>query len=146
MYASTLLSVFLPLLAVVTASPAPPPTILKVTYDNTFDNPTGSLNGVACSNGKNGLVTRGFTDFKSLPSFPFIGGAQAVAGWNSTNCGTCWALTFNGRTINVLAIDTAGHGFNIAQEALDELTGGKAVQLGFVNAAVIQVPSSQCGL
>ncbi|GJJ10903.1 hypothetical protein Clacol_005131 [Clathrus columnatus] len=144
MYASALLSVFLPLL-VVTASPSARTTTLKVTYDNTYDNPTGSLNTVACSNGKNGLVTKGFTDFQSLPSFPYIGGAQAVASWNSTNCGTCWGLTYNGKTINVLAIDTAANGFNIAQEALDALTDNQAVQLGFVEATVVEVDPHKCG-
>lgn len=72
----------------------------STTFDNTYDNGNESLNNVACSNGVNGLVTKGFTTFNSLPSFPFIGGAQVVTGWNSTNCGTCWALTYNGVTIN----------------------------------------------
>jgi hypothetical protein len=72
----------------------------SATYDNTYDNPYGSLNGVACSNGENGLLTKGFTTFGSLPSFPYIGGAQAVTGWNSPQCGSCWALTYQGKTIN----------------------------------------------
>ncbi|KIJ30435.1 hypothetical protein M422DRAFT_187205 [Sphaerobolus stellatus SS14] len=116
------------------------------TYDNYYDNPLNSLNGVACSNGANGLVTKGFTTFNTLPSFPHIGGAQAVESWNSTNCGTCWALTFGSKTINVLAVDHAANGFNIAQTALDELTGGKAVQIGRVDITAKQVPESQCGL
>ena len=69
------------------------------TYDNTYDNGTNSLAIVACSNGENGLLTKGFTTFDSLPNFPYIGGAPAVAGWNSPNCGTCWALTYKGKTI-----------------------------------------------
>jgi len=70
------------------------------TYDNTYDNGKNSLSIVACSNGQYGLLTKGFTTFNSLPSFPFIGGAQAVTGWNSPNCGSCWALTYKGKTIN----------------------------------------------
>jgi hypothetical protein len=74
--------------------------VVTVSYDNTYDASGGSLSTVACSDGANGLLTKGFTTFGSLPSFPNIGGAAAVPGWNSTNCGTCWALSFNNVTIN----------------------------------------------
>ncbi|TDL22980.1 immunomodulatory protein [Rickenella mellea] len=107
----------------------------QVTYDNTYDAPRGSLSTVACSNGANGLLTKGFTTFGSLPKFPFIGGAQAVVSWNSPNCGSCWNLTYQGTTISVLAIDHAGSGFNIAQRAMDTLTHGQAVDLGVVQVA-----------
>lgn len=119
-------------------------------YDNTYDNASGSLSTVACSDGPNGLETRGFTTFGSLPSFPHIGAAAAVAGWNSPNCGTCWQLTYTSggttRSINVLAVDHAGSGFNVAQAAMDELTGGQAVFLGRINVTSKQVASSVCGL
>jgi len=71
-----------------------------VSFDNVYDNPAGDLNTVTCSTGSNGLVTKGFKTFGSLPTFPNIGGAAAVTGFNSAGCGTCWALTFNGTTIN----------------------------------------------
>ncbi|KIJ35438.1 hypothetical protein M422DRAFT_180833 [Sphaerobolus stellatus SS14] len=127
------------------AAPPSAPFTTTVTYDNTYDSPTGSLNSVACSNGANGLVTKGFTTFDSLPNFPFIGGAHAVASWNSTNCGSCWSLTYSGNTIYVTAIDTAAVGFNIAQEALDKLTDGQAVRVGKFNVTAVQVPASNCG-
>ncbi|KAJ8519987.1 hypothetical protein ONZ45_g3125 [Pleurotus djamor] len=106
----------------------------SVTYDQTYDNPQGSLNTVACSNGPNGLLTRGYTNFKSLPNFPNIGGASAVTGWNSENCGTCWELTFtNGqgvkKTINVLAVDYAANGFNIGLTAMNNLTSDHGVDM-----------------
>jgi hypothetical protein len=119
-----------------------------VTYDNTYDNPDGSLNGVACSNGKNGLETRfGWTKFSQVPNFPFIGGGNPVAGWNSTNCGSCWDLTFpgTGKTISVTLVDTA-FGFNIAQEALDALTNGQAVEKGSFNVTATQANPSKCKL
>lgn len=52
----------------------------------------------------------GFTDFASLPNFPFIGAAGAIEGFNSVNCGTCWELTFvNSRgaskSINILGVN-----------------------------------------
>lgn len=118
----------------------------QVSYDETYDSSSTSLDIVSCSDGTNGLETKGFTTFGSLPKFPFIGGAQAVAGWNSPNCGTCWSLTYNGTTINVLAIDHAASGFNIAKAALDKLTNGHGVEFGVVQATATQVASSACGL
>ncbi|KIJ47428.1 hypothetical protein M422DRAFT_74810 [Sphaerobolus stellatus SS14] len=117
-----------------------------VSFDNTYDNAQGDLNTVSCSTGSNGLVTKGFSTFSSLPSFPRIGGADVIEGFNSANCGTCWSLEFNGNSINVLAIDHTASGFNIAQAALDQLTGGQAVQLGRITATATEVDPSQCGL
>jgi Cerato-platanin len=137
----------------------------SATYDNTYDNPYGSLNVVACSNGENGLLTKGLATFGSLPSFPYIGGAQAVTGWDSPECGSCSALTYQGNTFNgedlsaslyprklfrlsskVLAIDMAATGLNIAQKALDELTNNQAVALGRVDVTAYEVAASYCGL
>jgi len=56
---------------------------LTVSYDTAYDNPMGSLSTVACSEGSNGMSTRGFTNFGSLPKFPHIGGAPTITGWNS---------------------------------------------------------------
>ena len=123
----------------------PTPSPLRATFDLTFDNKAGSLNGVACSNGENGLAAR-FPTFGDLPSFPFIGGAFDVA-WNSPNCGACWALTnrANGVTINITAVDTAGAGFNIAKEAFDKLAGAQS-GLGAVDVVANKVSPSVCGL
>ncbi|KAI0263762.1 Cerato-platanin [Gloeopeniophorella convolvens] len=117
-----------------------------VRFDQTYDNASGSLATVACSDGANGLLTKGFTTFGSLPSFPNIGAAQAVGGFNSAACGTCWQLTFNGKSIFVTAIDHAGDGFNIALEAMNTLTNGQAEFLGVVNVTSKQVAASNCGL
>ncbi|KIJ24250.1 hypothetical protein M422DRAFT_56470 [Sphaerobolus stellatus SS14] len=95
------------------------PQLLR--YDPVYDNANGDLHTVACSDGPNGLLTKGFTTFGSLPNFAYIGGAPAVEGWNSASCGTCWTLTFNGKTINVLAIYHSAPGFNIALSSLNEL-------------------------
>ncbi|KAG5650738.1 hypothetical protein H0H81_011222 [Sphagnurus paluster] len=129
------------------------PAALAVTlsYDSTYDNSGGSLATVACSDGPNGLLTAGYTTFGSLPSFPYIGGAAAVSGWNSPNCGTCWQLTYTNSkgavtSINVLAVDHTNAGFNIALSAMNQLTGGQAVQLGRIDVTATQVASSVCGL
>ncbi|KAF7356560.1 hypothetical protein MVEN_00989700 [Mycena venus] len=120
-----------------------------VAYDQTYDSASTSLDVVACSNGLNGLESKGFKTLGSLPKFPFIGAAGAVEGWNSTNCGTCWQLTYAStkKTINVLAVDHAAPGtFNIALEAMDVLTNNRSVELGRVTITSKQVAKSVCGL
>jgi cerato-platanin len=133
-------------------SPEPPkstppssPQTLRATFDQTYDNKAGLMNNVACSNGANGLAAR-FPTFGNVPSFPFIGGAFDVV-WNSPNCGSCWKLTnpSTGASINITAIDTAGTGFNIAQEAFVQLNGGQVGQ-GFVDVVATKVSTSVCGL
>ncbi|KAI0373211.1 immunomodulatory protein [Pilatotrama ljubarskyi] len=119
---------------------------VTVSYDESYDNGSASLGTVTCSDGPNGLLTKGFSTFGSLPHFPNIGGAAAIAGWNSAQCGTCWQLTYNSKSINVLAIDHADAGFNIALGAMNTLTNGQAQQLGRIDATATQVAASQCGL
>ncbi|KAI0602590.1 immunomodulatory protein [Biscogniauxia sp. FL1348] len=117
----------------------------SVAYDQNYDNGAQSTNTVACSDGINGLAGR-FPTFGSFPQFPYIAAADVVAGWNSPQCGTCWQLTWQGKSINVLAIDHAGSGFNIAVDAMNALTGGRAVELGRIDATATQVASSVCGI
>ena len=125
---------------------------LQITFDPVYDNANQSLTTVECSTGSNGLITKGFTNFSSLPTFPFIGGAQAVEAFNSVNCGSCWNLTFNDtganvvRSVKILAVDHAGSGFNIALTAMNNLTGGNAEQLGLVQGSAAQLNASECGL
>ncbi|KAF9457873.1 Cerato-platanin [Collybia nuda] len=126
---------------------------ISLAYDPVYDNAQGSLTTVACSDGDNGLIRRGFTTFGSLPKFPHIGAAAVVTGWNSAACGTCWKLTYENsdgesKSINVLAIDAAGSGagFNVALAAMNELTGGNAMQLGRVEVESEQMDASVCGL
>ncbi|KAL5536600.1 hypothetical protein ACEPAF_423 [Sanghuangporus sanghuang] len=118
----------------------------QVTFDPVYDNANQSLTTVECSTGTNGLITRNFTTFDSLPTFPFIGGAQAVEGFNSDQCGSCWNITFNGTSIVVTAIDYAASGFNIALSAMNNLTNGQAEQVGVVQATATQLNASACGL
>ena len=118
-----------------------------VRYDTVYDQATQSLATVACSDGSNGLLTKGFTTFGSLPTFPNIGAAQAVEGYNSAKCGSCWKITYGGETITVTAIDQASNGgFNIAEEAMNTLTNGQAEHDGMVNATAVEVDMSECGI
>ncbi|SCO92471.1 probable SnodProt1 precursor [Fusarium oxysporum] len=120
---------------------------VTVSFDPGYDQASRSMNDVACSDGKNGLITRyGWKTQGNIPKFPNIGGAQAVAGWNSPNCGTCWKLTYKGKSINILAIDFSATGFNIAETAMNFLTDNQAVKLGRIDATATEVPASDCGV
>lgn len=122
-------------------------------YDPAYDMGSSSLTTVACSDGPNGLITKGFTTFSSLPTFPNIGAFAQVEGWDSASCGTCWQVTYTSsdgttsQTLNVLAVDHAGDGLiNVSEEAMNTLTGGNAVAFGAVPVSVVQVDASACGL
>ncbi|KAJ5881445.1 Cerato-platanin [Penicillium soppii] len=123
---------------------------VSVSFDPKYDVATSSLNTVACSDGTNGLVTAGYTDFGSLPKFPNIGGSPTILGWNSPNCGACYQLHYsNGKvdnTINVIAIDAAPGGFNIGLQAMNLLTNNQAESLGRIDATYVEVDASVCGL
>ncbi|KAJ3984106.1 Cerato-platanin [Lentinula detonsa] len=120
-------------------------------YDTAYDDANASLSTVACSDGSNGLLTKGYTTFGSLPSNPNIGAFGAIEGYNSANCGTCWQITYSSNgastTLNVLAIDHAGEGLiNVSEEAMNTLTNGNAVAFGAVTVSAVQVDASSCGL
>ncbi len=122
-------------------------THLQVSYDTGYDDGSRSLTVVSCSDGANGLITRyGWQTQGQVARFPYIGGVEAVAGWNSPSCGTCWSASYNGKTIYILAVDHAATGLNIALDAMNDLTNGQAVALGRVDATVAQVDVSNCGL
>ena len=150
-FASTIIALAA-LFSVAVASPtsrASPTTVEPVRPNNFYDNKYQSLSNVACSDGVNGLVTRGFTTFDSLPTFPNIGGVFAVEHWNSTECGSCWALTWEGTgvTIHATAIDTVYSGFDISDAAVNTLTGGNAgPSFSEVDVDATQVDPSYCGL
>ena len=53
-------------------------------------------------------------------------------------------MTYNGKSVNILAIDVARNGFNIAKKAMDDLTNGQAAFLGRIEATAVQVDRSAC--
>ncbi|KAF5310238.1 hypothetical protein D9619_010436 [Psilocybe cf. subviscida] len=124
---------------------------VSTTYDTVYDKKSQSLNTVACSTGSNGLVTAGFTTFGSLPTFPNIGGAPAITGFNDPDCGSCWNLTFTNskgakKSIVITAIDVSTPDFNIGLKAMNTLTGNQAEQLGRAPITAKRLAPSACGL
>ena len=65
----------------------------RVSWDSVYDQGTESLSNIACSNGPNGLLTKGYNEFNDLPTFPNIGGSS-VASWNSPYCGSSHSTPF----------------------------------------------------
>lgn len=147
------ISAVLPLLALATSTLSTPLSpraqTASVSYDPKYDAAGSSLTSVACSNGENGLITAGFDTFGSLPSFPRIGGAPTISGWNSPNCGKCYELHYQDanvdKSIYVIAVDAAPGGFNLAQQAMNDLTNGQAVDLGRVDATFTEADPASCG-
>ena len=138
---------FLAVLSTATAGFVSLASAITVSYDTGYDDKSRSLTAVSCSDGVNGLITKyGWQTQGAIPNYPYIGGYQGVAGWNSPQCGTCYGVTYNGKTIYVLAIDHTAAGFNIGKIAMDALTNNQASQLGRVDAQYVQVAASQCKL
>jgi len=118
----------------------------SLSYDTTYDNPNLSLDYVACSDGPNGLITKGYTTLGQLPTYPNVGGVYTVTGWDSAYCGSCYNVTYGSKTIAVLAVDTASEGFNLSEEAMNALTGNQAAFLGRVSVTAVPVAASVCGI
>ncbi|KAG2352082.1 Cerato-platanin [Suillus spraguei] len=128
------------------AVPAVPAT---VTFDPVYANPNASLNTVSCSDGANGLLTKGYTTFSSIPSFPNVGGIPGAT-WNSPLCGTCWSLQYTTpggvqTTVNITAIDNA-YTFNVSPQTFNRLNNGTGLVAGTLAAQATQVPASNCGM
>lgn len=136
-------SVFLSISVFVLSSLAQ--TTETLSYDPTYDNSALSLSSVACSDGVNGLETKGYTTLGTLPTFPNVGGVYTVTGWNSSACGTCYTVTYGSNTVAILAVDASKVGFTISEAAMNTLTGNLATELGRVDVTATQVDASKCG-
>jgi len=119
---------------------------VRLGWDSTYDNADQSLDVVACSDGDHGLERLGYDTFGSLPTFPYIGAADSIEGWNSEKCGNCYQLTYHSKSVYMLAIDVAGDGYNLSQQGMDDLTNGHAEEYGEVQVTAQQVAASFCGL
>jgi len=75
---------FFSLFALFTAPLAISATRVSLAY---YDNPTMSLYGVACGDGPNGLISKGYRTLGDLRTFPNVAGSY-VGGFNSPGCGS----------------------------------------------------------
>lgn len=126
------------------------PVVLAVkgtfSYDKTYDKRTLSTLRLACSDGSRGLYTKGIKTIEKLKTYPFVGGAPSISGWNSPNCGSCYKMTYNGQIFTYTAIDKSEKFFNMPFNAMNRLTHGQAAQKGVVNVTYAEVSPAQCGL
>ncbi|EED79834.1 predicted protein [Postia placenta Mad-698-R] len=111
----------------------------NITYNAFYNDGDSSLSFTACSR----LIP---TDpvLASFHDFPYIGGTSAITSENTTACGTCWQLDYNGNSIYITAVDTAEAGFfNLTHYAFEKLTDGQTGD--YVSAIATEVDSSHCG-
>lgn len=116
---------------------------VSVSYDAVYNMSSESLNYVACSET---MESYGYSTFGDIPSFPNLGGASVVTGFDAPECGSCWSLTYGSQTVYILVIDSTANGFNIALPAMNNLTNGQAEFYGRINATATAVDASVCGL
>ncbi|KAJ2920449.1 hypothetical protein H1R20_g2586, partial [Candolleomyces eurysporus] len=127
---------------------AQPPLLSTINFDDRFCVGSTSLATTACSTGENGLITRGFPTFGSLPSFPAIAGSQIVEGFNSTSCGACWEVfdPNTGRSVFLTLVNSAPQGFILCTDTLLALTGFNRTNVpANIPVEARAVPAADCG-
>lgn len=79
-------------------------TILSAPSYNTYHlyNSFDELITVACSDGKNGLMSWGYRDLTHV--FPYVTAWQGAT-WNSPYCGSCIKMTYKDKYIFLTVID-----------------------------------------
>jgi hypothetical protein len=104
----------------------------KAVYNPMYDNPTDSLNGVACSN-----LESCYPEFHNIPFFPNIGGAINTT-FNSPNCGAVWRITniVTGQFVYFVSIDSSSS-FDLSEHAF--LAVGGEISAGSVIVDAIEV-------
>jgi len=127
-------------------SAAPAGVTETVAYDPTYS-ASLSTSQIACSDGSNGLLTKGYSTLGALPKFPYVGASFTVEGYNSANCGKCYKIYYSGTGISiyVLAVDHAASGFVLNEAAMNALTNNQAEHLGRISASYAEADSSLCG-
>jgi len=117
-------------------------------YDPNYDTSSLSTLSITCSDGTNGLNTKGYQTLGDLPGFPRVGAIETIAQWNSPNCGKCYKVTYTttGASINIIGVDrpVAG-GIVMSLAALNELTGGQGTALGRVDVTYLETAGTDCG-
>ncbi|KAJ5223868.1 Cerato-platanin-domain-containing protein [Penicillium chermesinum] len=111
-------------------------TSVSISYDPVYS-ASLSMDQVKCSNGINGVK---YATVGDLPNFPYVGGAPTISG-TDTNCGKCYEVDYNGKSVYILAIDYST-GFNLNPDAFTALTGD--LNLGRVEGTYTEVDGSFC--
>jgi len=104
----------------------------KAVYNPIYDNPTGSLNGVACSN-----IVNKYPQFHDIPFFPFVGGGINTT-YNSQNCGAIWRITNikTGNYLHFVSIDSSSS-FDLSEHAFLAIGGQISAGSVIVDATLV---------
>merc|ERR1719410_135717 len=123
---------------------AEPTNDAYITWHNYYDGQP--VTEVSCSDGENGLIEKyGYSTLD--PLIPYVAATSNVM-WNSPNCGNCYAVSANDKTVYVTAIDQCGKGpngemhFDMHPVAFQELFG--SVDVGIGSASFNEVSVSFC--
>jgi hypothetical protein len=114
----------------------------KAVYNSIYDNPSQTLDIVACSN-----LVKEYPVLGDVPGFPFVGGAPNTS-YGSENCGMCWAVTNleSGLSLFFTSIDdttaTDPSLINLSLEAFEMLDG--SILAGSFEASLEMVDNSFC--
>jgi hypothetical protein len=73
-------------------------------------------------------------------------GIDAIRGFSSSQCFSCWKIEYGGKHVSLFAIDSAESGFVLSLDAMQSLTGGQARELVRIDAKATQVDASYCGI
>jgi hypothetical protein len=114
---------------------------IHVRQDSKYDNPKALLSSTAC-----GVLAKKYHTFDSLKSFPFIAAAQATIPQGDSDvisnpkntCGTCWQISYQGKSVFVEVVDHIAAGFSLSSKAMTMLSGG------VLDAQVTTVDMSYC--
>ncbi|KAL9564471.1 hypothetical protein ACKAV7_010923 [Fusarium commune] len=120
--------------------------ITSFTYNGFYDDDTVSVTELACWKGSR--IVEG-QDWARLGEVMYqIAGYEGVDGPDSTNCGSCWSLSYGDTSRSVLVLNgaQAGSGFETSLTVMNSLTGGKAEQLGRINVTAHQTELLDCGV
>lgn len=84
----------------------------------------------------------GFQTFAEIPCH--IASWSGVPHWNSQTCGQCLKISYEDTSIYALAVDSKPEGIDLAEVAMNELTHGRAEELGVVYADLTLVDIENC--
>ncbi|KAK4066831.1 hypothetical protein Trihar35433_7258 [Trichoderma harzianum] len=118
--------------------------VVSATFDPLYDDPSRSLNTVACWRKNIGFMPN--LDWQIQQDAVGFIGLNSIDRLNSRKCFSCWTLEYNDKTISLLAIDSAESGIVMSLNALQYLTDGQAHELGRVDVHAKEVDTSECGL
>jgi hypothetical protein len=119
-------------------APAASAVTVSLTFDGMYATADQPLSTFSCP----GLF--GAERVNQLAAWPNVTATAFIERNLSPNCGTCWQVTYQGRSINLLAIDHAPQGFTASPFTVNWLTSGTGITNGRVDVDVTQIDPSEC--